>query len=136
MKNLIEHLVLRRGEDVVMDMEAGVEHFGRGTARSCDAALVVVEPSKKSIESARRIAKLAKDLGIKNIFAIGNKVRSDKDTAFIKEGLDKGVENIVSIPFSQDILETDKAGKIVDVSDEILSKIEAIDSFLSERIGR
>ncbi|MFH1753273.1 MAG: AAA family ATPase, partial [Candidatus Omnitrophota bacterium] len=47
-KNLIEHLVLRRGEDVVMDMEAGVEHFGRGTAQSCDSVLVVVEPSRKS----------------------------------------------------------------------------------------
>ncbi len=135
-KNLIEHLVLKRGEDVVMDMEAGVEHFGRGTAQSCDSVLVVVEPSRKSLESAKRITKLAKDLGIKKIFAIANKVRSNKDGKFIEEGLGKDLETIESIPFSQDILETDKEGKITNVSPDIINKIKAIDSFLTERIGR
>ncbi|MEE8360324.1 MAG: ArsA-related P-loop ATPase [Candidatus Omnitrophota bacterium] len=135
-KNLIEHLVLKRGEDVVMDMEAGVEHFGRGTAQSCDSVLVVVEPSRKSIESAKRITKLAKDLGIKNIFAIANKVRSDKDREFIEEGLGKDLETIEAVPFSQDILETDKTGKIINVSVDIINKIKAIDSFLTKRIGR
>jgi CO dehydrogenase maturation factor len=135
-KNLIEHLVLRRGEDVVMDMEAGVEHFGRGTAQSCDALLVVVEPSRKSVESAKRIAKLAKDIGIKKAFAVANKIRSDRDRKFIEEGLGREMETVEAIPFSQDILETDRSGKITNVSDEVTDKIKAIHSFLSERIGR
>ncbi|MFH1753900.1 MAG: carbon monoxide dehydrogenase, partial [Candidatus Omnitrophota bacterium] len=134
-KNLIEHLVLRRGEDVVMDMEAGVEHFGRGTAQSCDSVLVVVEPSRKSVESAKRIVKLAKDLGIKNIFAIANKVRTVNDKKFIEESLAPDLDVIEVIPFSQAILETDRSGKIVNVGQDILDKVKAIDIFLSERIG-
>ena len=132
-KNLIEHLVLKRGEDVVMDMEAGVEHFGRGTAQSCDSVLVVIEPSQKSIESAKRIASLAKDLGIKNIYAIGNKIRSENDKKFIQQGLGSKLEIIETIPFSQEILETDKEGKIVDLNPEITSKIENIDLFLTKQ---
>lgn len=135
-KNLIEHLVLKRGEDVVMDMEAGVEHFGRGTAQSCDSVLVVIEPSQKSIESAKRIVSLARDLHIKNICGIANKVRSDKDTQFIKECLKNELEIIEIIPFSDEILDTDKTGKIININPEILDKIKQIDSFLTERIGR
>jgi len=131
-KNLIEHLVLKRGEDVVMDMEAGVEHFGRGTAQGCDALAVVVEPSQKSVESAKRITTLAYDLGIKKIFAIGNKVRSRDDEEFIKKSLKGPLELIEAIPFSGEILKADKQGRITEVDAGIMKKIANIVFFLTE----
>jgi CO dehydrogenase maturation factor len=68
------------GEDVVvMDMEAGVEHLGRGTADSVDAMLVVVEPSQASIDTATRIHDLAADLGIERVRAVVNKARGNAD---------------------------------------------------------
>ncbi|MDB4349344.1 AAA family ATPase [Omnitrophica bacterium] len=130
-KNLIEHLVLKRGEDIVMDMEAGVEHFGRGTAQSCDSVLVVVEPSQKSIESAKRITSLAKDLGIKNIHGVGNKTRSQDDRKFMQDRLKGTLELIEAVPFSKEILAMDKTGSIANVNGDILNRIKNINSFLA-----
>lgn len=135
-KNLIEHLVVRRNEDVVMDMEAGIEHFGRGTAQSCDNLLIVVEPSRKSIESALRIRSLARDLGIKNIFVIANKIREDEDISFIKGGLEKDMELVETIPFSNEMLEIDKAGDLSKLSGKIVDKMKSVDSFLAKQVGR
>jgi len=123
-KNLIEHLVLRRQEHVVMDMEAGIEHFGRGTAKGCDSLVIVVEPSLKSLETASRIRRLAKDLGIKKTCAVGNKVRSTEDIDFIKAHLPKGVELVETIPYDESILGMDRSGVLGEVKEEILCKIK------------
>lgn len=135
-KILIEHLVLRRDEDVVMDMEAGVEHFGRGTAQSCDAVLVVIEPSQKSLDSAKRINALARELNIKKIYAVANKVRSAKDRDFIVMGLEKEFELIESLPFSEEILEVDKSGSLLNnnIGMEIINKVRNIEQFLSKKL--
>ncbi len=85
LKALVTHLLLYRDEVLIMDMEAGVEHLGRATAQAVDAMLVVVEPGKRSIEVAERIRELAGDLGLKRLYVVGNKVRSDADRAFIAE---------------------------------------------------
>lgn len=83
LKALVTHLLLYRGEMLIMDMEAGVEHLGRATAQAVDAMLVVVEPGRRSIEVAERIQELAGDIGLKRLFVVGNKVRTDADRAFI-----------------------------------------------------
>jgi len=129
-KNLIEHLVLKRGEDVVMDMEAGVEHFGRGTARACDSLVCVVEPSRKSLESARRISKLAKEIGIRKVLGVANKVRDEKDIDFIKAGLEGALEIIEAIPYSTEIQEADKKGSLAAISGEIINRLEKVDIYL------
>jgi len=133
-KNLIEHLVLKRDEDVVMDMEAGVEHFGRGTAQSCDSVIVVIEPSIKSVNSAKRISRLAKDLKIKKIFAIANKVRSEEDKEFIIDTLGKDLEVIETMPFSEDILALDKTGNISKLSGDIVNRMMSVETFLSKQL--
>jgi len=74
LKNLLEHIVLERNETVIVDMEAGLEHFGRGTAKGVDAFIVVVEPGRRSFETAHSVVKLAQDLGIHEIYAVVNKV--------------------------------------------------------------
>ncbi len=85
LKALVTHLLLYRDEVLIMDMEAGVEHLGRATAQAVDAMLVVVEPGKRSVEVAERIRELAGDLGLKRLYVVGNKVRSDADRTFIAE---------------------------------------------------
>ncbi len=91
LKALLTHLIVGREDILLMDMEAGVEHLGRGTSGGVDALLVVVEPSLRSIETAYRIKKLADDLKIKKCFIVGNKIRDENDRKFIMKktlGLD------------------------------------------------
>lgn len=87
LKALITHIVLARDEVVVMDMEAGIEHLGRATAMAVDKLIVVVEPGRRSIDTANHIRGLAGDIGLKNIALVGNKIRSDKDEAFLQSHL-------------------------------------------------
>ena len=83
LKALVTHLLLYRNEMMIMDMEAGVEHLGRATAKAVDAMVVVVEPGRRSIEVAERILELSSDLGLKRMYGVGNKVRTDADREFI-----------------------------------------------------
>jgi len=73
-KALLVHLIIGRDDAVIMDMEAGLEHLGRATARSMDALIVVVNPGRWSVQTARRVKDLADDLGMKNVFAVANRV--------------------------------------------------------------
>lgn len=112
LKNLIMHLVLRRGEVVIMDMEAGLEHLGRGTASAVDKLLVVVEPGRRSLDTADTVRRLARDLKLKNLAVVGNKVRHEKDAEFIRRGL-SDFEILGHIPYSDDVIEADLSGKAV-----------------------
>ncbi|MFQ5836557.1 MAG: AAA family ATPase, partial [Candidatus Bathyarchaeia archaeon] len=69
-RELLRHLIVERDEVVVMDMEAGVEHMGRGTARHVDIMLIVADSSLKSLETAKKIYGLATEAGIKNAFIV------------------------------------------------------------------
>lgn len=73
LKALLAHLVLDRREWVLVDMEAGVEHLGRGTAAHVDALLVVSEPSMRSLETAAEVARMASDLGLSRQVLVLNK---------------------------------------------------------------
>lgn len=75
LRSLIKNLLVERDEVVIMDMEAGIEHLGRGTAESVDVFVIVVESGLRSLETAKAINKLAKDIGIEKIFLVLNKVR-------------------------------------------------------------
>ncbi len=74
--------------DVVMDMEAGIEHLGRGTADDMDAMIVVIEPSRASIETAHQIQSLANDIGIAEIYGLLNKVRDEDEAELVREQTD------------------------------------------------
>ena len=87
LRALMLHIVLARDEVVVMDMEAGIEHLGRATASAVDKLIVVVEPGRRSIDTAGHIKKLASEIGLKNIAVVGNKIRSKKDEEFLKKHL-------------------------------------------------
>ena len=88
LKALMAHMVFNENQHLIMDMEAGLEHLGRGTATAVDSFVVVVRPDIKSIETAQRILPLCDDLGISSIHFVGNDVRDERDEAFIREKLD------------------------------------------------
>ncbi len=87
LRALMLHIVLARDEVVVMDMEAGIEHLGRATASAVDKLIVVVEPGRRSMDTAGHIKKLASEIGLKNIGLVGNKIRGEKDEEFLKKHL-------------------------------------------------
>jgi CO dehydrogenase maturation factor len=84
LRALITHLLLYQDDMLILDMEAGVEHLGRATAQAVDAFVAVVEPGRRSLNTAARVRQLAEDIGITRVYAVGNKVRSESDWAFIQ----------------------------------------------------
>ena len=87
LRALMLHIVLARDEVVVMDMEAGIEHLGRATASAVNKLIIVVEPGRRSMDTAGHIKKLASEIGLKNIGLVGNKIRGQKDEEFLKKHL-------------------------------------------------
>jgi CO dehydrogenase maturation factor len=110
LKALVRHVVLQRDEVVVMDMEAGIEHLGRATAKAVDKLIVVVEPGRRSIDTAGHIKQLASEITLNNIAVVGNKIRGPKDEAFLKEHLD-GFEFLGFLPFDDALIEADLQGQ-------------------------
>ncbi|MBN1350135.1 AAA family ATPase [candidate division KSB1 bacterium] len=76
LKNLLSEIILNRNEVVIVDMEAGIEHLGRATARSIDMMLIVIEPGSRSADTARTIIRLGNEVGITHFGIIGNKLQN------------------------------------------------------------
>ncbi len=83
LKNLLSEIILHRNEVVIVDMEAGIEHLGRATAKYVDRMLIVVEPGSRSVETARTIMKLGGEIGIQDIGIIGNKIQNNEQREWI-----------------------------------------------------
>jgi len=134
---LISHLLLERDEVVVMDMEAGVEHLGRATARAVDRLIIVVEPGRTSVETAKRISRLAGEIGLKNIAIVANKVRSQSDKDFLTTNL-SGFKFLGFIPYDQAIVEADLNNRpVLDASQQVISEVKKIyNALLSATAGR
>ena len=123
--SLIAHLLVARNEVVILDMEAGIEHLGRATARAVDKLIVVVEPGRRSLETANTIKKLAGDIGLQNIAVVANKVKSQSEKEFLTSNL-SGFEFLGFIPYDQAIVDADLSnrplfGASPRVSDEVQS---------------
>ena len=107
LRRLISHLMIQRDEVVIMDMEAGLEHLGRGTADSMDRFIVVVEPGARSIQTYHQIKKLAGDLGIRKVSVVANKVRDPGDEAFVTREIP--AEDLLGmIHYSQEVAQADR----------------------------
>jgi CO dehydrogenase maturation factor len=110
LRALLAHLTLQREEVVILDMEAGIEHLGRGTASAVDAFIVVLEPGLRSIQTAMTIRALAADLGVRSIYAVANKIRNDQDLEFLQGHLDE-LPLLGAIPWDEAIIEADMQGR-------------------------
>jgi len=132
LKALVTHLLLSRDEVLIMDMEAGIEHLGRATAQAVDAFIVVVEPGRRSVQTAETILRLARDIGLPHVYAVGNKVRGPQDAEFIQEHLE-GIPLLGLLPMTEHAIEADLKGvaiydaapELVDGASRILEALEA-----------
>ncbi|MFH1228322.1 MAG: AAA family ATPase [Planctomycetota bacterium] len=124
-RNLLQHIILERDERVIVDMEAGIEHLGRGTADAVDCLITVVEPSLRSIQAAHQIKSLAGDIGIKNVRAVCNKIQSAEDEKFIRNNLDS-LKIIGLLPLSVSLKDTDSKGISRTSDKEVSSAINGI----------
>ncbi len=123
---LLSHLLLQRDEVVIVDMEAGIEHLSRGTARAVDRLIIVVEPGRRSIETTRRIRELAEDIGVNNVAVVGNKVHSQSDKEFITSSL-SDMAFLGFIPYDQALVDADLANRpIHESSPQISARIDEI----------
>lgn len=105
LRSLVRHLLLRRKEAVILDMEAGIEHLGRGTAGGVDAMIVVVEPGARSVRTAEAIRKLAADIGIRSLFVVLNKVPPEELDSVVE--MLEGYEILGSLPYSNEVRRAD-----------------------------
>jgi CO dehydrogenase maturation factor len=124
LKSLVMHIVLLRDEVVVMDMEAGIEHLGRATASAVDKLIVVVEPGRRSIDTAAHIRRLAEEIHLTRIAVVGNKIRSPQDEAFIREHL-ADFDILGFLPYGNELIEADLKGQSpYDVASEAKRRVQ------------
>jgi CO dehydrogenase maturation factor len=109
-RTLLRHILTRRKECVLIDMEAGIEHFGRGTVEAVDLLIIVVEPGARSFQTAGQIERFAAELGIKNVCYVANKVGSDQDRAFIAARASE-CDLLATMPFDASVQAADQAGR-------------------------
>jgi CO dehydrogenase maturation factor len=107
LRNLLSNIILQRDEFVVVDMEAGIEHLGRATAKSVDLMIIVVEPTSQSIATAKSIAALAQEIGVRNIAFVGNKISAEEDKSYVSRRL-VGLKPLGYIPYSESIRKSDR----------------------------
>jgi CO dehydrogenase maturation factor len=131
LKSLMQHLFVGRDEVVIVDMEAGLEHLGRGSTEYMDALIVVVEPGLRSISTTKQIRKLAADLGVKKVLGVGNKITSEEDRKIIEEHL-SDLEILGHLSFNPKILQADRDGvSPYDIDDQVKAEVGEI----IERMG-
>ncbi len=97
--------------DVVVDMEAGLEHLSRGTSRHVDAMLAVVEPYYRALETGDRVVELSRELGIDRLAVVANKVRDEGDREAIREYCaSRDLEVVAEIPYDRTLVDAERAG--------------------------
>lgn len=109
LKRIINNLVLRREDVVILDMEAGLEHLGRGTTEGMDQFIVVIEPGSRSVQTYKNVKRLAHDLGVKKVQVVANKVRDEEDEAFIRANIP--AEDLLGcVHYNTEVIEADRRG--------------------------
>ena len=109
LKAVLSNLTYRKNDVVVMDMEAGLEHLGRGTAANMDQFIVVIEPGARSVQTYRNVKRLANDLGIQKVRVVANKIRGEGDETFIRGAIP--AEDLLGfIHYNPEIIDADRRG--------------------------
>jgi CO dehydrogenase maturation factor len=131
-KEFLGKLSLENNEIVIVDMEAGIEHFGRGVETSIDTVLVVVEPSLESLELAAKVKHLATGAGVGSTWALLNKVTSDELAQKLRKELDgRGLEVIGILHQHPEVCEACLEGHKVDGETARREIAQIVDRLLS-----
>ena len=130
LKAVLSNLSFRKDDVVVMDMEAGLEHLGRGTAANMDQFIVVIEPGSRSVQTYHNVKRLASDLGVTRVRVVANKLRDEKDEEFIRSSIP--AEDLLGmIHWNPEIMDADRQGKSpYDFSPSAIEEIRKIKAIL------
>ncbi|NLZ38049.1 MAG: AAA family ATPase [Firmicutes bacterium] len=132
---VLSNLLLDKDDVVIMDMSAGIEHLTRGTSRGVDMIIIVTEPTRVSVQTAKVVQQLARELGIKNIKILANKIRNAKEQAFIQDQF-KSSELLAMVPFAEEVLENSMAEESGLLSGlGVMSGIEQIVDKIIQEVG-
>ncbi len=136
LKALLTHTMLQRKEVVMVDLAAGVEFMGRASVQGIDALVLVVEPGSRSIETANKMAQMARKLGIGLVGAIVNKVAEPSQADLIESQL-KDVVLLGTIKYSRALLEADlKRTPVFGADAEVIQVLKRVESRLAELIAK
>ena len=132
LKAILSSLTYRKDDVVIMDMEAGLEHLGRGTAANMDQFIVVIEPGSRSVQTYRNVKRLAADLGVKRVRVVANKIRCAEDEDFIRSAIP--AEDLLGlIHLNPEIMDADRKGlSPYDCSPSALVEIRSIKAILDQ----
>ena len=130
LKAILSSLTYRKNDVVIMDMEAGLEHLGRGTASNMDQFIVVIEPGARSVQTYRNVKRLASDLGVKRVRVVANKVRDERDEEFIRNSIP--AEDLLGfVHYNLEIMDADRNGQSpYDYSPTAIDEIRKIKAIL------
>ena len=132
LRRIINNLVLHRDDVVIMDMEAGLEHLGRGTTESMDQFIVVIEPGARSVQTYKNVKRLADDLGVKQVRVVANKVRNAEDEEFVKSRIP--AEDLLGfIHYNTEVIDADRQRKSpYDFSNTVKDEITKIKNIIDQ----
>ena len=130
LKSILSALTYRKNDVVIMDMEAGLEHLGRGTAANMDQFIVVIEPGARSVQTYHNVKRLASDLGVKRVRVVANKVRDARDEEFVRSAIP--AEDLLGIiHYNSEVIDADRNGKSpYDYSPTAIEEIRKIKEIL------
>ena len=130
LKAILSNLTYRKNDVVIMDMEAGLEHLGRGTAGNMDQFIVVIEPGSRSVQTYRNVKRLAADLGVRQVRVVANKIRDERDEQFIRDAI-PAEDFLGFIHYNPEIMDADRNGKSpYDFSPTAIEEIRKIKEIL------
>jgi len=130
-KALVNELILNSNETLIMDMEAGIEHLGRATVTGVDVMVIVVEPGKRSLDCAKNIIKMSKEIGLEKFIIVANKITCENDKSYITDGLPE-LKVSVFLQYSENIRNADRDG--VSALDGMNSEQQAVIESLIDQI--
>lgn len=136
LRKMLKKMLLSADETVLLDMEAGVEHLGRGTVAGADCLLIVTIPSRSGIRTALKIKKMADDVGIPRVYFVGNLVQDEQDEQFLEQEL--GERPLVFFPNSKAVRQAERKEQAIISINEGLDNApgQLVRKVLSKRSGR
>jgi len=140
LRSLLEHVILEKDEAVVVDMEAGLEQFGRATCRGVDMLLIVVEPGARSVETATRISQLAQEMGVKHIGVVANRIRNEREEKAVIGLLQQhGLALLHALPYSDALSSADLSGLspfVVSGAEQWVSTVRQLSHAIPKKLGK
>lgn len=109
LEQFVDHLTLSENEVALLDMEAGVEHFGRGTNNPVDAVLMIVDPSFESLRLSTKIAELSHSIGKPVSFCL-NKITKETESTML-DAVSKNGPVICKMPLNAELSRSGLTGE-------------------------